>query len=190
MIIIYIKVKIKYYFFKWTKKPYSLNDGFDYCVFDGEFLMKLTFLCNFHRQKLEARAEHAVRFWQDGFDTAQFYMEQRLWSEALSHAGCAFEIAEILMTKREIDYEVACEWFYQSTILLASTLFRLNGAAESSEIIRLATERFERELNQLSVDRNLLLKYISQLHCSSNLLSFDHMGRNFAGKSWDLSSLH
>ena len=149
--------------------------------------MKFTFLCNFHRQKLEARAEHAVRFWQDGFDTAQFYMEQRLWSEALSHAGCAFEIAEILMTKREIDYEVACEWFYQSTILLASTLFRLNGVADAAEIMRLATQRFERELSQLFVDRNLILKYLSQLHCSSHLFGFDQMGTSYVGKSSDLS---
>ena len=36
--------------------------------------MKLTFLCEMHREQLESKTAQAIRFWQGGFDTAKFLM--------------------------------------------------------------------------------------------------------------------
>ncbi len=36
--------------------------------------MKLKFLCVGHRQQLQISTSRAVRCWQSGFDTAQFFM--------------------------------------------------------------------------------------------------------------------
>lgn len=71
--------------------------------------MKLSFLCDAHHQELTTNVTKAIRFWQEGFDAAQFFNEKSLWVEAIPHAGRAFEIAEIFVTNKEIDYSVAYE---------------------------------------------------------------------------------
>ena len=74
--------------------------------------MKLSFLCDMHRQQFEGKTAQAIRFWQDGFDTEKFFNEQFLWTDAIPHTGCAFETAEILITSIEIDTAVAYKWFF------------------------------------------------------------------------------
>ncbi|MGB1328523.1 MAG: hypothetical protein ACPG82_06050 [Porticoccaceae bacterium] len=108
--------------------------------------MKFSFLCDAHRQELNTNITKAIRFWQEGYDTAQFFNEQGLWIEAIPHAGCAFEIAEILVTNKDIDAAVAYEWFYASTQLLADAFNNLGYKEEAYEVMGLAVERFDREL--------------------------------------------
>ena len=52
----------------------------------------------------------------------KFFNEQFLWTDAIPHAGCAFETAEILITSKEIDTAVAYEWFFASAKLLVDAL--------------------------------------------------------------------
>ena len=87
--------------------------------------MKFSFLCDAHRQELNTNITKAIRFWQEGFDAGQFFNEQGLLIETIPHAGCAFEIAEILVTNKEIDVAVAYEWFYALTLLLANAFNNL-----------------------------------------------------------------
>ncbi|MDA7826067.1 hypothetical protein N9I73_01720 [Porticoccaceae bacterium] len=126
--------------------------------------MNLSFLCDAHRQELTTNVTKAIRFWQEGFDTAQFFNEQSLWLEAIPHAGCAFEAAEIFVTNKEIDYTVAYEWFYASTILLAKAFNSLGNTDEAYEVMGLAIERFDRELALSNVEQKLVMDYLNKLH--------------------------
>ena len=126
--------------------------------------MKLNFLCDLHRRELKTNITQAIRFWQDGFDSAQFYSQQGLWRQALPHAGCAFEIAEIFITNKEIDYTVAYEWFHVSTLLLADAFNSLGYTGEAYEVIELAIERFDRELGLSNIEQKLVMDYLNKLH--------------------------
>lgn len=111
----------------------------------GKLPMKLSFLCDAHRQELTINVTKAIRFWQEGFDTAQFFNEQGLWIEAIPHAGCAFEVSEIFVTNKEIDFTVAYE------------------------VMALAIDRFDRELGVTSIDQKLVMDYLNKLHWSEQL---------------------
>ena len=133
--------------------------------------MKFSFLCEAHRQELNTNITKAIRFWQEGFDTGQFFNEQGLWIEAIPHAGCAFEIAEILVTNKDIDAAVAYEWFYASTQLLANAFNNLGYKEEAYEVMGLAVERFDRELALSQVSQKLVMDYLNKLHWSEHFAS-------------------
>ena len=128
--------------------------------------MKLSFLCDSHRQELTINVTKAIRFWQEGFDTAQFFNEQGLWMEAIPHAGCAFEVAEIFITNKEIDCAMAYEWFYASTLLLTDEFASLGYTEEAYEVKALAIDRFDWELSVTSIDQKLVMDYLYKLHWS------------------------
>jgi hypothetical protein len=143
--------------------------------------MKLSFLCDAHRQELNANVTKAIRFWQEGFDTAQFFNDQGLWIEAIPHAGCAFEIAEILVTNKDIDAAVAYEWFYASSQLLANAFNNLGYKVEAYQVMGLAVERFDRELAVSSADKTLVMDYLNKLHCS------EHLAPNHSYSKYDIN---
>lgn len=143
--------------------------------------MKLSFLCDAHRRELNANVTKAIRFWQEGFDTAQFFNDQGLWIEAIPQAGCAFEIAEILVTNKEIDAAVAYEWFYASTQLLANSFNSLGYKEKAYEVMGLAVERFDRELAVSSADKTLVMDYLNKLHWS------EHLAPNYIDSKYDIN---
>jgi hypothetical protein len=143
--------------------------------------MKLSFLCDAHRQELNANVTKAIRFWQEGFDTAQFFNDQGLWIEAIPHAGCAFEIAEILVTNKDIDAAVAYEWFYASSQLLANAFNNLGYKEEAYQVMGLAVERFDRELAVSSADKTLVMDYLNKLHWS------EHLAPNHSDSKYDIN---
>ena len=143
--------------------------------------MKLSFLCDAHRQELNANVTKAIRFWQEGFDTAQFFNDQGLWIEAIPHAGCAFEIAEILATNKDIDAAVAYEWFYASSQLLANAFNNLGYKEEAYQVMGLAVERFDRELAVSSADKTLVMDYLNKLHWS------EHLAPNHSDSKYDIN---
>ncbi len=143
--------------------------------------MKLSFLCDAHRQELNANVTKAIRFWQEGFDTGQFFNEQSLWIEAIPHCGCAFEIAEILVSNKEIDAAVAYEWFYASTQLLANSFNSLGYKEKAYEVMGLAVERFDRELAVSSADKTLVMDYLNKLHWS------EHLAPNYIDSKYDIN---
>ena len=114
--------------------------------------MKLQFLCGNHRLELERSPLKAIQFCKAGLDTGQFYRDHMLWLEAIPHLGCAFETAEILLSKSKstIDHEDACERFSDTALLLASTFTNAIRVADAEEVIWMAINRLKKEL---SVDR-------------------------------------
>ena len=133
--------------------------------------MKFSFLCDAHRQELTTNVTKSIRFWQEGFDTAQFFNDHGLWIEALPHAGCAYEVAEIFISNREIDIAVAYEWFYASTLLLTQAFDTLGYKEEAFEVLGLAVERFDLELGIPDTDSKLVMDYLNKLHWSEPLAS-------------------
>ena len=149
--------------------------------------MKLSFLCDMHRQQLESKTAQAIRFWQDGFDTAKFFNEQFLWTDAIPHAGCAFETAEILITNKEIDAAVAYEWFFASSKLLVDALEGLGYRHEATQVIGMAISRFDRELTVADTDKTLILDYLLKLHWSENFSSQHSNSGDFIQNSSSLT---
>lgn len=149
--------------------------------------MKLSFLCDMHRQQLESKTAQAIRFWQDGFDTAQFFSAQCQWTEVVPHAGCAFETAEILITNKEIDTTVAYEWFFASTKLLVDAFAGLGCKLEATQVIGVAISRFDRELTVADTDKTLILDYLMKLHWSENFPSLHSDAGSFIQNSSSLT---
>jgi hypothetical protein len=149
--------------------------------------MKLSFLCDMHRQQLESKTAQAIRFWQDGFDTAKFFNEQFLWTDAIPNAGCAFETAEILITNKEIDAAVAYEWFFASAKLLVEALEGLGHRHEATQVIGMAISRFDRELTVADTDKTLILDYLLKLHWSENFSSQYSDSQGFVQNSSSLT---
>ncbi|MGB2172744.1 MAG: hypothetical protein ACPHYD_02095 [Porticoccaceae bacterium] len=149
--------------------------------------MKLSFLCDMHRQQLESKTAQAIRFWQDGFDTAKFFNEQFLWMDAIPHAGCAFETAEILITNKEIDVAVAYEWFYASCKLLVDAFESVGYKLEANQVIGMAISRFDRELTVTNTDKTLILDYLLKLHWSENFSSQHNESESFIQSSSSLT---
>ena len=108
--------------------------------------MQLQFLCESHRIQLESDGKKAIHFWQVGFDTGHYFRDHLLWMDAISHLGCAFETAEILLSHKMVEHGIACELFSKSAMLLASSFNNLGHLHEAKEIIWMAINRMEREL--------------------------------------------
>ena len=149
--------------------------------------MKFSFLCDMHRKQLESKTAQAIRFWQDGFDTAKFFNEQFLWTDAIPHAGCAFETAEILITNKEIEAAVAYEWFFASAKLLVDALEGLGYGLEAIQVMGMAISRFDRELTIAGTDKTLILDYLLKLHWSENFSSQHSDSEGFIQKSSSLT---
>ena len=136
--------------------------------------MKLRFLCANHRLELEKNMDKALKFCQTGFDTGQFYSDGALWADAIPHLGCAFEVAEILLTHSAIDEEVSCDWLTTSARLLAHSFNRLHYASEAEEIIWMAINRLEQQLSQNPSHVLWMGRYLSSLY--RELKSYIPMG--------------
>lgn len=108
--------------------------------------MKMQFLCKNHRSQLEINESKAIHFWQVGFDTGHYFRDLMLWMDAIPHLGCAFETAEILLSRDMIEHNVACELFAKSALLLASTFSNLGHLNEAERVCWMAINRLEREL--------------------------------------------
>ena len=126
--------------------------------------MKLQFLCVAHREQLHTNVGKAIQLWQVGFDTGQFYRDHLMWHDAISHLGCAFETAEILLTNKHLEHELSCEWFTSSAMLLASTFININSHRQAEEIIWMTINRLEKELVDNSQSNTWINRYLEQIY--------------------------
>ena len=108
--------------------------------------MKMQFLCKNHRSQLEINESKAIHFWQVGFDTGHYFRDLMLWMDAIPHLGCAFETAEIILSRDMVEHRVACELFSKSALLLASTFSNLGHLNKAERVCWMAINRLEREL--------------------------------------------
>jgi hypothetical protein len=110
--------------------------------------MKLRFLCANHRMLLQSDIKKALTVFQAGFDSGHYYFWQADWSEATPHLGCAFEVAELILTQTISQKEAsrACIWLTTSALLLAHSFNNINNRREAEDIILLTINRIERQL--------------------------------------------
>ncbi len=107
--------------------------------------MQQQFLCDNHSNELNNKPLKAINICKFSFETAENYMDQGLWQEAIPHMGAAFEAAEILMTK-EIDLANAYQAFADTSIFLAKAFTQLKRIKNSSNILKLAIYRLQQDL--------------------------------------------
>lgn len=136
--------------------------------------MKLRFLCANHRLELETNMDKALKFCQTTFDTGQFYSDRSLWADAIPHLGCAFEVAEMLLTHSAIDKEVSCDWLTTSAQLLAQSFNGLDYVSDAEGIIWMAINRLEQQLRQNPSHVLWMGRYLSSLY--RELKSYIPMG--------------
>jgi hypothetical protein len=110
--------------------------------------MKLRFLCANHRVQLENDIKKALQFFRSGLDSGEFYLARSEWSEATPHLGCAFEVAEIILTKSVTGKEAfrACDWLTSSTRLLAYSLYNQNYRIVAEDVIWMTINRIASQL--------------------------------------------
>jgi len=130
--------------------------------------MKIQFLCPAHRQQMQTDVSKAIQFWQVGFDTGQFYRDHMLWTDAVPHLGCAFETAEILLTNQTVESEVSWDWFSTSASLLASTFTNINCQIQAQEVLWLAINRLEKDLQKNPIGQKWADRYLRQLYSELN----------------------
>ncbi|MFB1001568.1 MAG: hypothetical protein QMC22_03400 [Pseudomonadales bacterium] len=143
--------------------------------------MKLRFLCESHRGALTQKASLAINCWQNGFDTGQAFYDQKLWSDALPHLGCAFESAEIMMSTQAIDRDNAYQFFTYSAVLLADTFMQLAFIERGREVCLLSIERLEKELNFFPEMQDLIKSQLDILYQS--IKQIDFLSLNFDNNS-------
>lgn len=126
--------------------------------------MKLRFLCGQHRKLLNLHPDKAIHCWQNGFDMGQYFCDQQHWNEALPHLGCAFEAAEIVLTKRNIDTESACELFVASAAHLIIAYGKLGYRDQSQEVCCMAVRRLTEELTRNPVTEMGVANHLEYLY--------------------------
>jgi tetratricopeptide (TPR) repeat protein len=153
-------------------------------------MMKLRFLCANHRGELEQNTSRAIKFWQAGYDTGQFYTDRSQWAEAIPHLGCAFESAEILLSGGSLDTEVSCQWLTSSAVLLALSFKYSNYSYEAEDVIWMAINCLERQLTRNPSQALWVSHYLGQLYYQlKSFLSEDHHSANELLGEINISSL-
>ena len=123
--------------------------------------MKLQFLCPTHRQQLSTNPSYALSCWQNGVDTARSMIDVGRWHEALTHIGCAFESAEIIMTSGAIPRHQACDIFASTAVKLADLLIKVGKRQQAQLVYSLTIARLKQEQYKYS-DCSELVEQLSR----------------------------
>ncbi len=126
--------------------------------------MKLRFLCATHRLELYNKPEQLIYYWQNGFDTGQTLQSQGLFQDSIAHLGCAFETAEIILTTKALNSQVACELFMNSAKLLGQSFIQLQHWDQGYGVYRSAIDRLKREFSQFKENQIDICRYLGELH--------------------------
>ena len=127
--------------------------------------MKLHFLCVNHRALIKSDINRAQAVFQAGYGSGNYFFWQADWSEATPHLGCAFEVAEIILTQTITEKESsrASEWLTMTAILLAYS-FNNNNRKDAEEIIMLIINRVKRQLVDNSTQAVFCSRHLKRLY--------------------------
>lgn len=134
--------------------------------------MKLQFICANHRVRLENDIKTALQFFRSGLNSGEFYLARSEWTEATPHLGCAFEVAEIILTKSVTGKEAfrACDWLTSSTRLLAYSLYNQNYHIEAEDVIWMTINRIAYHLGHNPTQTAWCSRHLESLY--GDLASF------------------
>jgi hypothetical protein len=125
--------------------------------------MKLQFLCPTHRQQLSTNPSYAISCWQSGIDTARNLIGAGQCHEAITHIGCAFESAEIIMTSGVIPRHQACDIFASSAVKLADLFIKIDRRQQAQLVYSLTTARLKQEQHRHSDCSQLIAQLLNEI---------------------------
>jgi len=118
--------------------------------------MKHQFLCPNHREELINTPVSALRSWANTNETGVILAGVGQHYDALPHLGCAFEVAEIILTGHFVEQEKAISLLTKSALILAASLKVLGYEDQRVSVLQLT-------LNRLNKVPNVTELYIDQL---------------------------
>lgn len=108
--------------------------------------MNLRFLCANHRQWLMSDARRAEQAWQDWLERGSLLCEEGQYAQAVPFLGCAFELADFLLSARAPGYSVAAMRFTDSARLLMEAYRQRGDSGHANYVLVTSSSRLAREL--------------------------------------------
>ncbi|HEY8568147.1 hypothetical protein [Microbulbifer sp.] len=108
--------------------------------------MNLRFLCANHRQWLMSDPRRAEQAWRDWLERGHLLCEEGQYLQALPFLGCAFELAEFLLSERTPGFSVAVMRFTESARLLMEAYRQRGEGGHANYVLVISSSRLAREL--------------------------------------------
>lgn len=131
--------------------------------------MKHQFLCTDHRQELINTPTRALRSWANTNETGVSLVGLGQHYDALPHLGCAFEVAEIILTGNYIEQDKATSLLTKSTLILASSLKILGYEEQRISVLQLTLNRLNKVPNASTLFTDQLSSLTSALNEKNTL---------------------
>ncbi|WP_143735537.1 hypothetical protein [Microbulbifer mangrovi] len=112
--------------------------------------MNLKFLCANHRQWLMSDSRRAEQAWLEWTEQGGLLCEEKQYQQAVPFLGCAYELADFLLSERAPGYAVAATRFVDSAHKLMEAYRQYGATGHANYILVGASSRLAREL----VDRS------------------------------------
>lgn len=106
--------------------------------------MKHQFLCPNHRQELTNKPTRALRSWANTNETGVCLAGVGQHYDALPHLGCAFEVAEIILTGHFVEQDKAVSILTKSALSLAHSLNVLGYEEQRVSVLQLTLNRLNK----------------------------------------------
>jgi len=107
--------------------------------------MKIQFLCATHKLQLSTNNTQALRCWRNGYEAGQTFADMQFFQDALPHLGCAYEVAEIILTQQMLEDFDAVVLLATSAATLAKCLVNMEQPEFADSIIKLTVDRLNQE---------------------------------------------
>ncbi|WP_299597982.1 hypothetical protein [uncultured Microbulbifer sp.] len=108
--------------------------------------MNLKFLCANHRQWLMSDARRAEQSWLEWTERGALLCEEGQYRQAVPFLGCAYELADFLLSERAPGYAVAAMRFTDSARQLMEAYRQTGDTGHGNYILVGASSRLSREL--------------------------------------------
>lgn len=119
-------------------------------------MTKLQFLCSNHRQWLLDNPTAAIRTWMESYSRGLDLADEREYAQAVSHAGTAFEISEIVLGQATPVTPTAIHRFTDSSVLLVQLLYVEDKSDMARAVLAASVARLE-QLLLLGVEKKVVL---------------------------------
>ena len=132
-------------------------------------MMKHQFLCPNHREELINTPTSALRSWADTNETGVILAGVGQHYDALPHLGCAFEVAEIILTGNFVEQEKAISILTKSALILATSLKVLGYEEQRLSVLQLTLNRLNKVPNSTTLFIEQLVMLESALEMQNTL---------------------
>ncbi|WP_299266210.1 hypothetical protein [uncultured Psychrosphaera sp.] len=132
--------------------------------------MKHHFLCPNHRKELTNKPTMALRSWANTNEAGITLAGGGHHYDALPHLGCAFEVAEIILTENFVEQSKAITLLTESALTLSSSLKVLGYEEQRTSVLQLTLNR----LNKVNNVRSLFVENLVRLEYALTMTNTLH----------------